>query len=158
MNGATSGVLNLGTFEMLPKVVKIATFEFPKDGKFPPFPSSNKKMLVDKIVDGFVTAVTFKTLDLIMPDRLLEEQKRYNNVTISLERESLEWDKRWICNELEQAQREKNEARQSETERRIRLANRPALKYQPSKTFNEIRASVMVTLGVGTGLLANKLL
>ena len=101
-----------------------------------------------------------QTLDLIMPDRSLEEQKRYNDAMISLERERLEWDKKIDRprNELEQAQREKNEVRQSEIETRTRLAKRPALKYQPSKTFNEIRASVMVTLGVGTGLLLSKLL
>ena len=117
-------------------------------------------MLVGEMVDGFVTAVTFKTLDLIMPDRSLEEQKRYNDAMISLERERLEWDKKMgrLSNELEQAQREKNEARQSEIETRIRLAKRPALKYQPSKAFNEIRASVMVTLGVGMGLPVNKFL
>ena len=117
-------------------------------------------MSVGEMVDGFVTAVTFKTLDFKMPDRSLEEQRRYNDAMISLERERLEWDKKMdrLRNELEQAQREKNEARQSKIETRIRLAKRPALKYQPSKTFNEIRASVMVTLGVGTGLLVNKLL
>ena len=74
------------------------------------------------MVDGFVTMmVTFKTLDLIMPDRSLEEQKRYNDAMISLERERLEWDKKMdrLRNELEQAQREKNEARQSEIETRI---------------------------------------
>ena len=65
-----------------------------------------------------------------------------------------------LRNELEQAQREKNEARQREIETRIRLNNskRSVLNYQPSKTFNEIRASVMLTLGVGAGLVANKLL
>ena len=117
-------------------------------------------MLVGEMVDGFATAVTFKTLDLIMPDRSLEEQKRYKDVMISLECERLEWDKKMdrLRNELEQAQRKKNEARQSEIETRIRLNKRPTLKYQPSKTFNEIRASVMVTLGVGTGLLVIKLL
>ena len=117
-------------------------------------------MLIGEVVDGFVTAVTFKTLDLIMPDRSLEEQKRYNDAMISLERERLEWDKKMdrLRNELEQAQREKNEARQSEIETRIRLAKKPALKYQPSKTFNEIRASVMVMLGLGAGLFTNKFL
>ena len=118
-------------------------------------------MLVGEMVDGFVTAVTFKTLDLIMSDRSLEEQQKcYNDAMISLERERLDWDKKMdrLRNELEQAQREKNEARQSEIETRIRHAKRPALKYQPSKTFNEIRASAMVTLAVGTGLLVNKLL
>ena len=116
-------------------------------------------MLVGEMVDGFVTAVTFKTLDLIMPDRSLEENKRYNDAMTGLECERLEWEKKMDClrNELEQAQREKNEARQSEIETRIKLAKRPVPKYQPSKTFNEIRASVMVTLGVGTGLLVNKL-
>ena len=111
-------------------------------------------------MDGFVTAVTFKTLDLIMPDQSLEEQqKRYNDAMISLERERLNWEKMdRLRNELEQAQREKNEARQSEIETRIRHAKRPALKYQPSKTFNEIRASAMVTLAVWTGLLVKKLL
>ena len=115
-------------------------------------------MLVGEMVDGLVTAVTFKTLDLIMPDRSLKEQKRYNDAMISLERERLEWDKKMdrLRNELEQAQREKNEARQSEIKTRIRLSKKPTLKYQRSKTFNEIRASVMVTLGVGTGLLVNK--
>ena len=42
-----------------------------------------------------------------------------------------------LRNELEQAQREKNEARQNKIETRIRLAKKPTLKYQPSKTFNE---------------------
>ena len=94
-------------------------------------------MLVSKMVDGFVTAVTFKSLDLIMPDRSLEEQKRYNDAMISLKRERLQWDKKIdrLRNELEQAQREKNEAKQSEIETRIRLNKRPTLKYQPSKTF-----------------------
>ena len=61
-------------------------------------------------------------------------------------------------NELEQAQREKNEARQSEIQTRIRLAKRPTLKYQPSKTFNELLASVMVALGIGTGFVASRFL
>ena len=89
-------------------------------------------MLVGEMVDGLVTAVTFKTLDLIMPDRSLEEQKRYNDAMISLERERLEWDKKMdrLRNELEQAQREKNEARQSEIKTRIRLSKKPTLKYQ----------------------------
>ena len=84
-------------------------------------------MLVGEMVDGFVTAVRFKTLDLIMPDRSLKEQKRYNDAMISLERERLEWGKKMdrLRNELEQAQREKNEARQSEIETRMRLAKRP---------------------------------
>ena len=118
--------------------------------------------IVSEVLDGFVTAVTFKTLDLIMTDRSLEEQKRYNDAMINLERERLEWDKRMdrLRNELEHAQREKNEARQSEIETRIRLNNskRLILNYQPSKTFNKIRASVMVTLGVGGRLVVNKLL
>ena len=78
-----------------------------------------QKMLVGEMVDGFMTAVTFKTLDLIMPDRSLEEQKRYNDAMISLERERLEWDKKMdrLRNELEQAQREKNEARQTKDPR-----------------------------------------
>ena len=118
--------------------------------------------IVSEVLDGFVTAVTFKTLDLIMTDRSLEEQKRYNDAMINLERERLEWDKRMdrLRNELEHAQREKNEARQSEIETRIRLNNskRLILNYQPSKTFNKIRASIMVTLGVGGRLVVNKLL
>ena len=78
-----------------------------------------QKMLVGEMMDGFMTAVTFKTLDLIMPDRSLEEQKRYNDAMISLERERLEWDKKMdrLRNELEQAQREKNEARQTKDPR-----------------------------------------
>ena len=62
-------------------------------------------MLVGEMVDGFVTAVTFKTLDLIMSDISLEEQKRYNDAMISLERERLEWNKKMdlLRNELEQA-------------------------------------------------------
>ena len=63
-----------------------------------------------------------------------------------------------LRNELEQAQREKNKARQSEIETRIRLAQKPTLKYEPSKTFNEIRASVMVALGIGAGFVASKFL
>ena len=39
-------------------------------------------MVVGEMLDGFVTAVTFKTLDMIMPDRALEEQKRYNDAMI----------------------------------------------------------------------------
>lgn len=39
-------------------------------------------MIIGEMLDGFVTAVTFKTLDLIMPDRALEEEKRYNNAMI----------------------------------------------------------------------------
>ena len=117
-------------------------------------------MVVGEMLDGFVTAVTFKTLDMIMPDRALEEQKRYNDAMIGLERERLDWDKKMdrLRNELEQAQREKNEARQSEIETRIRLAKKPTLKYEPSKTFNEIRASVMVALGIGVGLVTSKFL
>ena len=94
-------------------------------------------MVVGEMLDGFVTAVTFKMLDMIMPDRALEEQKRYNDAMISLERERLDWDKKMdrLRKELEQAQREKNEARQSEIQTRIRLAKKPSLKYQPSKTF-----------------------
>ena len=117
-------------------------------------------MVVGEMLDGFVTAVTFKTLDMIMPDRALEEQKRYNDAMISLERERLDWDKKMdrLRNELEQAQREKNEARQSEIQTRIRLAKKPSLKYQPSKTFNEIRASVMVAFGIGAGLVTSKFL
>ena len=117
-------------------------------------------MVVGEMLDGFVTAVTFKTLDMIMPDRALEEQKRYNDAMIGLERERLDWDKKMdrLRNELEEAQREKNEARQSEIETRIRLAKRPTLNYQPSKTFNEIRASVMVALGIGAGLVTSKFL
>ena len=86
-------------------------------------------MVIGEMVDGFVTAITFKTLDLILPDRSSEEQKRYNDAMISLERERLERDKKMdrLRNELEQAQREKNEARQSEIETRIRLAKKPAL-------------------------------
>lgn len=60
--------------------------------------------------------------------------------------------------ELEQAQREKNEAKQSELETRVRLSQRPTLKYQPSKSFNEVRASVMVVLGVGVGLFTSRFL
>ena len=117
-------------------------------------------MVVGEMLDGFVTAVTFKTLDMIMPDRALEEQKRYNDAMIGLERERLDWDKKMdrLRNELEQAQREKNEACQSEIETRIRLAKKPTLKYEPSKTFNEIRASVMVALGIGVGLVTSKFL
>lgn len=43
-------------------------------------------MVVGEMLDGFVTAVTFKTLDLIMPDRSSEEQKRYNDAMISLDK------------------------------------------------------------------------
>lgn len=102
-------------------------------------------MIIGEMLDGFVTAVTFKTLDTIMPDRALEEQKRFNDAMIDLERERLDWDKKMdrLRNELEQAQREKNEARQNELETRIRLAKKPTLKFQPSKTFNEVRATVM---------------
>ena len=94
-------------------------------------------MVVGEMLDGFVTAVTFKMLDMIMPDCALEEQKRYNDAMVSLERERLDWDKKMdrLRKELEQAQREKNEARQSEIQTRIRLAKKPSLKYQPSKTF-----------------------
>ena len=46
------------------------------------------------MLDGFVTAVAFKTLDLIMPDRSLEEQKRYKHAMIDLERKRLAWDKK----------------------------------------------------------------
>lgn len=115
-------------------------------------------MVVGEVLDGFVTAVTFKTLDMIMPDRALEEQKRYNDAMIELERERLNWDKKMdrLRNELEQAQREKNEARRSEIETRIRLAKKPALNYQPSKVVNEVRASVMVVLGIGSGFIAHK--
>ena len=109
-------------------------------------------MVVGEVLDGFVTAVTFKTLDMIMPDRALEEQKRYNDAIISLERERLDWDKKMdrLRNELEQVQHEKNEARQSEIETRIRLSKRPTLKYQPTKIVNEIRTPVMVALGIVT--------
>ena len=53
---------------------------------------------------------------------------------ISLERERLEWNKKMdlLRNELEQAQREKNEARQSEIETRIRQTQQ--------KTHREIPA------------------
>lgn len=117
-------------------------------------------MVVGEMLDSFVSAVTFKTLDMIMPDRALEEQKRYNDAMISLERERLDWVKKMdrLRNELEQAQREKNEARQSEIETRIRLAQKPILKYEPGKTFNEIRASVTVALGIGAGLVTSKFL
>lgn len=117
-------------------------------------------MVVGEMLDGFVTAVTFKTLDMIMPDRALEEQKRYNDAVISLERERLDWDKKMdrLRDELEQALLEKNEARQSEIETRIRLGKKPTLNYQPSKTFNEVRASIMVALGVGAGLVTSKFL
>ena len=88
-------------------------------------------MIIGEMLDGFVTAVTFKTLDMIMPDRVLEEQKRYNDAMINLERERLDWNKKMdrLRNELEQAQRERNEARQSEIETRIRLAKKPTLQY-----------------------------
>ena len=92
------------------------------------------------MLDGFVTAVTFKTLDMIIPDRSLDEQQRYNDAMIAI------------------AQREKNEARQSEIETRIRLAKRPTLKYQPSKTFNDVRSTVMVALGISCGFAVNKIL
>ena len=54
------------------------------------------------MLDGFVTAVTFKTLDLIMPDRSLEEQERYNHAMIDLERKRLAWDKKMdrLCNPI----------------------------------------------------------
>ena len=39
-------------------------------------------MIVGEMLDGFVTALTFKTLDLIMPDKSLKEQIRYNNAII----------------------------------------------------------------------------
>ena len=117
-------------------------------------------MIIGEMLDGFVTAVTFKTLDTIMPDRALEEQKRYNDAMIGFERERLDWEKKMdrLRNELEQAQREKKEARQSELQTRIRLAKRPTVNFQPSKTFNEIRATVMVVLGIGGGLAVGKLL
>ena len=50
----------------------------------------------------------------------------------------------------------KNEARQSEIQTRIRLAEKPTLKYQPSKTFNDLRSTVMVTIGIGGALLFKK--
>ena len=110
------------------------------------------------MLDGFVTAVTFKTLDMIIPDRSLDEQQRYNDAMIDLERERLAWDKKMdkLRNDLAIAQREKNEARQNEIETRIRLAKRPTLKYQPSKTFNDVRSTVMVALGISCGFAVNK--
>ena len=112
------------------------------------------------MLDGFATAVTFRTLDMIIPDRSLEEQKRYNDAMINLERERLAWDKKMdrLRNDLMIAQREKNEARQSEIETRIRHAKRPTLNYQPSKTFNDVRSSVMIALGIGCGFVTHKIL
>lgn len=111
-------------------------------------------MIIGEMLDGFMTAVTFKALDLFMPDRSLEEQKKFNDAMISLERGI----RRWIRNELEQAQRGRNEARQSEIQTRIRLAKKPTLQYQPTTTFNNVRASVMVASGVGLGLVTSKFL
>ena len=66
-------------------------------------------MVVGEMLDSFVTAITFTTLDMIMPDRALEEQKRYNDAMIGLERERLDWDKKMdrLRNELEEVQRKK---------------------------------------------------
>ena len=116
------------------------------------------KMIVGEMLDGFVTALTFKTLDLIMPDKSLKEQIRYNNAIIGLERERLDWNKRMdqLRNELEQAQLEKNEAKQNELETRIRLSQKPALKYQPSTTFNNLHSSILLVLGVGSGYVVSR--
>ena len=117
-------------------------------------------MIEGEMLDGFVTALTFKTLDLIMPDKSLKEQIRYNNAIIGLERERLDWDKRMdqLRNELEQAQLEKNEAKQSELETRIRLSQKPALKYQPSTAFNNLHSSIFLVLGVGSGYVVSRVI
>ena len=94
-----------------------------------------------------------------MPDRSLDEQKRYNDAMIGLERDRLAWDKKMdrLRNELSLAQREKNEARQNEVQTCIRLAKKPTLNYQPSKTFNDLRSAVIVALGIGGGLVFKKI-
>lgn len=94
-----------------------------------------------------------------MPDKALEEKKRYNDAIISLERERLDWDKQQdiFRIELEKAQREQNEARESEIQTRICLNQRPVLKFQPSKTFNDFRTSILLVMGVGLGTAVYKL-
>ena len=94
-----------------------------------------------------------------MPDWSLDEQKRYNDAMIGLEPDRLAWDKKMdrLRNEVALAQREKNEARQNEVQTRIRLAKKPTLNYQPSKTFNDLRSAVIVALGIGGGLVFKKI-
>ena len=62
-----------------------------------------------------------------------------------------------LRNELSEAQREKNEAQQSEMQARIRLAQKLTLTYQLSKSFNDLRSAVMVAIGVGGALLLKKI-
>lgn len=116
--------------------------------------------IIGEVLEGIVTATTFSALSLIIPDKAVEEQKRYNDVMINLEKKRFEWDRKMdrLRNELEQAQREKNDAKQSEVETRIRLSRRPQLKYEGSQTFNSVHSTILLVLGISSGYVVSRII